>query len=332
MWASFRAFGAVAQWVLGTSLVLGFGLLVGGLWIDLAPPSWWPAWWHNLAYGQNILASLTSFMIGVPVALVGLDVVVAVREKRLELANAAKVSETVWRDFSAELEAFCADFRVEALESASYLVRLHIDIENLIEFYNDPEGEGYGGIPPEPAMKFIAADIEEKQGEYEALSRYIMDSIGTPTELNAAWVTIISKWKTLDTYVRTIRNNVGLSWFNHVADLHFQEVFRELNNPLPKFAESHRRLVRDLARSPMMPPRNPENDSARFEKWLNTSGFGRNVIDESAFGRAVKRRYERRNEYKRSAEDAGRFLADLTTSIQSVEEQGWPGKANQVID
>ncbi len=51
----------------------GIGFLILCVWLDAFSPTAVRTCWHGLGYSLNILASLTGFLIGVPVAVVVID-------------------------------------------------------------------------------------------------------------------------------------------------------------------------------------------------------------------------------------------------------------------
>ena len=103
-----------------TGVVMCVSLWLTDLGIGFTEPHWITRfnaeWLHNHGYIPNILAGLTGFFIGVPVALVVLETIKSdyVRQEQIDAVD--RITKVAVRDFSEAVNAMCTDERIAAVE------------------------------------------------------------------------------------------------------------------------------------------------------------------------------------------------------------------------
>ncbi len=313
MWKAYRAFDTGIQWTLAMSFFIGIALLIGGIWIDLAPPGWWPKWWSKLSFGTNILASATGFFIGVPVALIALDVIVAGRDQKIKLLDAANVSERAWNDFSRELRKFCDNNRVSALvDSVPEVDRWGREILSYEGVFGDSDPQFT------PAnLRTISEISNSMQEHYREMLGYISEWVGQPADISRHWAMIEARWITLDSFVRPLRTSLDLPWLDVVADAQFRRHFVAKKNPLTEFAYCHEKL------SASLPPRIDD---------LYEKVFSERIPLESEPGEFIRNQFhalltsKRANQHAQKGAEAADFLLGLVSALDLIDATKWPKK------
>ncbi|GAA2400207.1 hypothetical protein [Mycolicibacterium llatzerense] len=117
----------VLSLLLGVMLLFGFTLTDVG--VDLTLWGWDPkphwlkqynaGWFHTHAYVPNILAALTGFLIGAPVALIVLATFTVQREEQAALDRVNRLSQVAWYNFLDAVIAFDPRERLDAVQNAA---------------------------------------------------------------------------------------------------------------------------------------------------------------------------------------------------------------------
>src|SRR5262249_46831046 len=156
------------------SFLFGIALLIVGLWGELYPPPWWPLWWKNLGYGLGMLASFTSFLIGVPVVLIVLESFKSNLAQDLQIESVNRISKAAWNDFAKAVADLCTAERINAVmhteDDSSAVAQLQAEhdliMETLHKFHDEIQRDSSSASKKAANLKaFLAAHagiLEEK--------------------------------------------------------------------------------------------------------------------------------------------------------------------------
>ncbi len=312
------------------SLVVGLCLLGLGFWGELAPPCWWPDWWHKLGYGLNIFASATGFLIGVPIALVFLETIKSNAAQQAQIDQVNRISEAAWSEFSKAIDELCSDERVGAVNrtnnasSATDQVQAEHDI--IIERLEASRAAIRSN--PNKAMDEIAdlkTFLATHATTFEDKRKAVDKQFGTRHTLRPKWNYVLSSWRVLDEHVRVRRLEFELapmsqeSYTNILDKLSsdddnnlFEFLHVHSGGAKSAFREGGITSMTDLAAlidiSLEMPADQLANILTKhYNEWIGSS----------------------LKHYWTNAFGAYLFLTSLKMSVESVATRGWPGNATK---
>jgi hypothetical protein len=270
-------------------------------------------WLREHAYIPNILAGLTGFLVGVPVALVVLETVIGKREDNIEVAKAKRVSAAAWRDFrSAAIEFVASDRRTALMNDAETNVfPIYTELFDRLSAYRGKEPfttttqEQYDTL-----MTYLKGSEVKFKSEIDSVT----NKVGTIDELQKMWSRVLSTWSVLNTYVRSRRIEFGLPWFNDDSDSALVSALTTTENPLSDFNHVHGGFGTEPPVSMTM----AHSWIRSYLRWDKEKLDGMLQSDRKVFGTVGI------DNYVQQAHQAGLFLTSLNATINLISDEGWP--------
>lgn len=275
-------------------------------------------WLRGHAYIPNILAGITGFLVGVPVALVVLQTVLGRREDNIELAKAKRVSAAAWGEFrSATLEYASSERRNALLNDA--LTDVYPLYEEIFARLFEYRGEEPFAPPTQEQYDEIIAYLKTKKPKFKAEIDSVTSKVGNIDELQKLWSRVLSTWSVVNVYVRSRRLEFGLPWFDDDSNSLLISALSTPESPLTDFIHVHNGFgtrppaSMDMAQSWLVSYLHWDKDT--LDRTLQS--------DNKAFGQ------EGVSDYQECAQRAGLFLNGLQSVIKQINEQGWPDSSPQ---
>jgi hypothetical protein len=317
-------FSHQARCWLAASFVLGLCLLGWCSSVDF-PPSWWPRWLHNTGYEQNILAAFTSFLIGVPVALILLERVKSNYAQNVQIDAVNRISRAAWSDFSNAVIELCSDERQNALHmtedntSATDQVRIEHDviIDRMILSRDRIKAN----------RNLVSTEVRELQ-EFLREHRPILSEklevakqqVGTRSTLERPWAMILALWEVLDAHVRLRRLEYRLEPIDETYYIRIRNSMTRPDNPIFEFTRVNEqigtRMIAESISDVLIMLKELENyPEDKFAVALDKFDefFGRNGISD----------------YLSRSFSAFSFVQHLRLSVEFVTLSGWPENAKK---
>jgi hypothetical protein len=270
-------------------------------------------WLRGHAYIPNILAGITGFLVGVPVALVVLQTVIGRREDNVELAKAKRVSAAAWGEFrSAALEYASSERRNALLNDAlTDVYPLYEEIFNRLRAYR---GEKPFVPPTQEQYDELVAYLKTKEVKFKAQIDSVTKIVGNIDELLKLWSRVLSTWSVVNVYVRSRRLEFGLPWFSDDSNALLVSALSTPESPLSDFIHVHNGFGTKPPASMDM----AHNWVRSYVLWDKDKLDRVLQSDDGAFG------VEGVSDYQQCARQAGLFLNGLQSTIKQIDEQGWP--------
>jgi hypothetical protein len=320
---TYLGFGVTTRVIFAVMFVAGAVLCVS-LWltdlgIGFTRPRWMAQhgaeWLHNHAYIPNILAGFTGFLVGVPVALVALETVIAKREDNVEIVKAKRVSAAAWHDFRSAVGEFVnADRRSALLNDAPTIV--YPIYEEIFGRLNTYRGEEPFATPTQGQYDALMDYLKAREVRFKAEIDAVTAKVGNIDALQKSWSRVLSTWSVLNTYVRSRRIELDLPWFNDDSNSTLVSALATTDNPLSDFSNVHSGF------GSLEPPGSMEmarNWVRSYIMWGNKDKFDRTLQSHrKVFG------VDGVDSYRDRATQAGLFLTALDATIKQIDEEGWP--------
>jgi hypothetical protein len=336
---TYFSFGRASQIVLLVMFLLGVVVLafiwttdqginvkIGGF--DVKRPTWLrpynEQWLHSRTYIPSVLAGLTGFLIGAPVAAVFLASFTVEREEKAALARVNGLSKLAWDQYRQSVYSFCSDDRIAALEDAQTVQYAYNRLRREHIYYRREEAERKkkeNTTNPilELYQKFVRTAREKIPEWQEALDR-ISQWIPPDTTLTLEWHEILTNWATLDQYVRLQRLDQRLLWFD-----------RDVNSELRQRMSWQTQLLRDFSTA---------HEKERGSAMVAALESLRELIELAVIPFNL-REYDEHDEPafftgdERSYLDAANKvlipLRELRALIERVDAAGWPESASKPV-
>jgi hypothetical protein len=307
---TWEKFSFKRQFLLTAMLTAGVVILALSLRFDLEHPKWW----ESLSFVPNILAGLTGFLLGVPVALVALATIASEREEMIIMERVNRLTLTAWNDFRQAVMACCSEEVTNALTYKAPQVQVtHDSIVRSLRTYMT--------IRTEEAHEELVPLLEAKAGELADKHQIVSDSLPQEEELIASWSGILAAWATLDSDVRLQRMERGLAWFKQDYYYALRNQLARITNPLAEFANLHYFHVFYYTST--------ERSMAKIPAHVTLlSGMPRDVLltflerDDSLVNANF-------GNYMARALEAAYILQELRETVQKVIAQDWPACATE---
>jgi hypothetical protein len=224
-------------------VVLCVSLWLTDLGIGFTRPSWvtryGAEWLHSHAYIPNILAGLTGFLVGVPVAAVILATFTIQREEIAAIDRVNRLSKSAWYTFRDAVYEFCSEARITALENDAPLIDgSHDDAFRALQEY----------IELWRSLPFNISNADEVLAEKaNAIRNHVFDTPqelanrmrADPESVSMAWAGVVGAWNILDQYVRLQRLELNLDWFQNRLDTMIRKWMSLPENPFLAFVDVH---------------------------------------------------------------------------------------------
>jgi hypothetical protein len=300
-------------------VVLCVSLWLTDLGIGFTRPRWvthyGAEWLHSHAYIPNILAGLTGFLVGVPVALVALETVIAKREDNVEIVKAKRVSAAAWYDFRSAASGLTnADRRSALLNDATAIV--YPIYEEIFGRLNTYRGEEPFATPTQEQYDTLMDYLKAREVKFKAEIDAVTAKVGNIDALQKSWSRVLSTWSVLNTYVRSRRIELDLPWFNDDSNSTLVSALATTANPLSDFSQVHSGL------GSLEPPGSMDvarNWVRSYVLWGDKDKLDRMLQSHrKVFG------VEGVDNYRDRATQAGLFLTGLDATIKLIDEEGWP--------
>lgn len=346
IWQTFNNFKRSTQFflvgslVLGSVLLLGFSLTDAGINVTLGSwdpkPNWLKQfnaeWFHSHAYIPNILAAVTGFFIGVPIALVVLATFVGQREDAEALKRVNAASLQAWNRFRDSVFELCKDERLNGLEINAKLVSdIHMDV---FAEYTGYRERGTRRVPyrtgqvagarkrgttvkeTEDFQRYLAANEEELMAQINE----VFNRIGNDHSFQVQWAGVRTNWTTVDQYVRLQRFEHRLPWFRAELDAELSHRLSDTANPLTAFFDVHHVRKRNSNDSMLAARATMSFDAVLPKERLDSRLLTDDPADIDLFGHRPVDNYYATALLGRSS------LISLRDAVRRVDSEGWPAK------
>ncbi len=331
-WETFKDFKPstrvvlIASFVLGVALLIGFSLTDAGVNVTLGnfdPKPYWlrrynADWFHGHAYIPNILAGLTGFLIGAPVATVILATFTIQREDRAALEKVNGLTDLAWKQYRDAVHEYCSEDQIETLQKrAKKVQKIHDEIFKAMQSYRTKPARTAGDY--QKVKEYLLSQVDRWADALTDLSH----RVGLETILRLRWYAIRTDWNTLDQYVRLQRLDRELSWFDRTVDSYLQLRMSSEEHPFTEFMQIHEGPHRGLMGSSM----NSAIDDLQGAEKLNNEEFDVLYVHkhEERFPHIVVL------DYSESLEKLVRSLRGLREAVEKVESAKWPESSREPV-
>lgn len=270
-------------------------------------------WLRSHAYIPNILAGITGFLVGVPVALVVLQTVIGRRDDNIELAKAKRVSAAAWGEFRSAVVEYASPERRNALlnDALTDVYPLYEEIFNRLKAYR---GEKPFASPTQQQYDELVTFLRAKEPKFKTEIDLVTKKVGNIDELLKIWSRVLSTWSVVNVYVRSRRLEFGLPWFSDDSNALLISALSTPESPLSDFTHVHNGFgIRPPASMDMA-----HNWLRSYLAWDKDKLDRTLQSDDQVFG------HEGVADYQKNAQQAGFFLNGLQSVIKQIDEEGWP--------
>lgn len=337
---TFNGFGRLSKFILVLMFFSGWILFAFSWFTDLGVdvridswdikrPTWLQPynqkWMSDHAYAPNILAGLTGFLIGAPVAAVILASFTTEREEKAALDRVNRLSEVAWNSFRDLVCAYTSKERYELIVDQARDIKKYYDeastavdvyIEYTADLLNSPE------YPENPDTSNLTDQIEVLktiEGNFRLAINAVRQNINF-FETEDEWAQIVGSWRVLDQYVRLQRLEQGLEWFDKAPDAGLRKWTSRRNNPFQELLDA----IEIRTYTPNMSSNVDTMANALDTLWgyANTDNpinLGEWLMYEGNIFKA-----DRSREYHMKCDAAQLFILDLQRYISLVHAMYWP--------
>ncbi|WP_204807744.1 hypothetical protein [Mycobacterium riyadhense] len=330
-WRAFRGFSGSAQAWLVTLFTVGVLLLSAGLWGELYPPSWWPHWWKNLGYGLNILASFTSFLIGLPVALVVLETIKSNAVQKQQIESVKRISNVAWSDFHEAVNDLCSEQRINAIKStkensspAELLWAEHNVIVERIRLSHDTVKQAKNdGLKITDEITALKSFLQDHLPIFRAKIKLVDVEFGSEYIVRRKWRYMLALWDVLDTHVRLRRIEFQLEPMYRDFYVRVLDDVNSTNNPIFEFLDAHKGASRTTGNA--IESMRDLNIVVGVLLSLHTNQLAKILGDDDSFKEIVgpSRGVA---DYDRKCFNASTFLSFFKQNVDCIGMSGFPEK------
>lgn len=148
-------------------------------------------WLRGHAYIPNILAGITGFLVGVPVALVVLQTVIGRREDNIELAKAKRISAAAWGEFRSAALEYASSTRRNALlnDALTDVYPLYEEIFNRLKAYR---GQKPFVPPTQDQYDALIAYLKDRECKFRIEIDSVTSKVGNIDDLLKLWSRVLS--------------------------------------------------------------------------------------------------------------------------------------------
>jgi hypothetical protein len=222
---TWRDFGRGTKALFLTMLLFGVAVFGFGVYADFCHTEWLKSY----SYLPNILAGFTGFLIGVPVALVGLSTITTQREEKAASDRVQGLTQIAWIQYRKAVLDLCGEDRISALEDgAKRIQKNHDETISPIRHYYDVERT-------EEKAKKVLAFANQQIPVWGKAFDDLETAFGSSYGLALRWFAILRDWNTLDQFVRLQRLERGLPWFERELDSYLLTRMSEDEFPMADF-------------------------------------------------------------------------------------------------
>lgn len=300
----------------------------------------------EFTYWPNIFVTVTGFLIGVPVALVGLSTITGEREEKAADDRVDTLSRLAWERFCSSVHEFCNDARYQALtvdvqsmreaqtvayEAISDYIHklrakeLHQKFNDTLYFEHDTKRR----LQHDEFMRYgtplrrldnsadeLYAVMRASHGPFALATDAVSKNLGRDQALEVEWSIVRRNWETLDQYVRIQRLERGMDWFSPRVDATLRNLMAGHVSPISEFSKTVRNTLNQdgmMSSGKAMDTMNLYMSIERSELdhtiLVNPNLFGHRMVDSEQF---------------EAAELAAAFISDLKGLVSCVNKSRWP--------
>lgn len=305
---TWRDFGRGVKALFISMMVLGATVFFFGMYADLRHTDWL----RSYSYLPNILAGFTGFLVGVPVALVGLSTITGQREEKAASNRVHDLTRLAWSAFRTAVVDLCSEEKINALESGGGRIqqlydRIFATFRDHMDPYTEPS------LSTNHLLSLAMSEIPKWEKEFEDMEK----EFGTNYDLRLRWFAILRDWNTLDQYVRLQRVERGLPWFERELDSYLQERMTADEYPMLDFFTIHEGI-----------PKSDESKSRTMLSLIKGLEDVQQARDETLIVQIVLwphlYRPEDNIKYRPVVERTASAMRALKNTIEAVERSGWP--------
>ncbi len=273
-------------------------------------------WLRSHSYIPNILAGLTGFLVGVPVALVVLQTVIGKREDNVELAKAKRVSAAAWGDFRSAATEFASPTRRNALLSTA-LNEVYPLYEDIYRHLQEYRGQKPFVPPTQDQHDKLIAYLKSKEAEFKREIDSVTTKVGNIDELLKLWSRVLSTWSVVNVYVRSRRIELDLHWFNDDSNSTLVSALATTASPLADFTHVHNGFG-------IRPPASMD----MAHQWvLSYIRWEKDKLDRALQSDDKVLGVEGVEDYQKHTQQAALFLNGLHQAVKQIDEEGWPDQS-----
>lgn len=188
-------------------------------------------WMADHAFIPNVLAGFSSFLVGVPVALVGFATITGQREEKAATDRVEHLTEMAWSQFRNSVHAFGNRERLSLFVQLATEFASHYD--RALGLFEKHRAYKETTVEKHAELQKAVAELFE---EWSTVFAQIMREFGTRVDIETQWFAIIRDWNTLDQYVRIQRLERGLRWLRGDVDSSLRRVLSAGSNPYEPFS------------------------------------------------------------------------------------------------
>ena len=185
-----------------------FGLAMFAVGVGADAFNWTPSTW---GFFVNMYSSFVAFLIGVPVALIGLDAVSKAREQTVGELQARRLTESTWRPLVENVHKLATN-DLRSLPSAAvskFVTEWHGLATTMSDFASDPNAD-------------LDTEIKTKLENYSDAMKLALDelvaTVGNRGVMSHRWISVRTNWEIINSLVRERRLGHALPWLESIEE------------------------------------------------------------------------------------------------------------------
>nr|WP_090280579.1 hypothetical protein [Mycolicibacterium komanii]CRL76706.1 hypothetical protein CPGR_04576 [Mycolicibacterium komanii] len=346
---TFNDFKRLKRIGLLTSLVVGVLLLTAltltDFGVNVTIGSWDPKpewlrqfdaeWFNSHAYIPNILAAITGFLIGVPIALVVLATFTDEREERAKTSRVDRQSAVAWIQFRNAGVRFANIDRIASLiDTTERVQQAHDEAISILQHYRETMPDLANRLLEDPedrenrmdTFNSTVSTVISHSHKWLQLLEEVDSAMGSRRAVHAQWLMVLTHWATLDQYIRLQRLEIGQPLFEDDERTAYLRDFLSGNhpNPLAEFLDAQEDDTNATH----------DNMAAACHKFWRYAELSLPLF-ELRCGRTAGKDIEFPHipvkNYRNKATTAANALTSLRRHISMLEINDWPKNARELV-
>ncbi|WP_156660673.1 hypothetical protein [Mycobacterium sp. 852002-10029_SCH5224772] len=306
--------------------------------LDLMQVHWLQAeWLRSHSYIPNILAGFTGFLIGAPVAAVLLASFALEREEQAAAAGIIRTTEFAWNRFRDAVHELCTDERIRGLkEGPPRARRVHNEVyecfrQYYVQGHNRRKGPPFRWNTTAEEHEQLKVKVTERLPSFKSeVVDYFLELGLMESQFQMPWTEAALSWNTLDQYVRLRRLELGLRWMPQELYVGISRHMIKSAKPLDEFSEMHESK---LTSRPLVPSMFAAYAAAKWYMDLDKEALDNRISNPSAKGPdGFFNDDEELALYVQRGIAASEYLKGLRTLIETVDAEGWPLSATELVN
>jgi hypothetical protein len=201
----------------------GIGSILFLLGVAADALNWTPSDW---GFFVNMYSSFVAFLIGVPVALIGLDAVSKAREQSAGEEQTRRLTHAAWSPIVENVSKLATDEQaINPVKAVQEFVNEWKVLGETVMCYARKEGDIY-------VDSALSGKLEEHADALETALSDLLSAVGNRGVINHRWISIQANWDLITTLVRERRIGYEMPWLKPGEESKLRYYFAPQNSPL----------------------------------------------------------------------------------------------------